>query len=101
MAPAYKSQSALVKSFQPGDRALAMACRTTVPGLEKERKSRWSRLRKKPALISKIHGRVQGVYFRASTVQCAQELGLTGWVKNCDDGSVEGLPRARATGLSN
>ena len=29
----------------------------------------------------KVHGRVQGVYFRASTVQCAQELGLTGWVK--------------------
>ena len=35
-----------------------------------------------------IRGRVQGVYFRASTVQQAQELGLTGWVMNCDDGSV-------------
>ena len=54
MAPAYKSQSALVKSFQPGDRALAMACRTTVPGLEKRKENRWSRLRKKPALISKF-----------------------------------------------
>ena len=46
----------------------------------------------------KVHGRVQGVYFRASTVQCAQKLGLTGWVKNCDDGSVEGVaegPRHR------
>ncbi len=46
----------------------------------------------------KVHGRVQGVYFRASTVQCAQELGLTGWVRNCDDGSVEGVaegPRHR------
>jgi len=46
----------------------------------------------------KVHGRVQGVYFRASTVQCAQELGLTGWVKNRDDGSVEGVaegPRHR------
>ena len=39
----------------------------------------------------KIRGRVQGVYFRASAVQRAQELGLTGWVKNCADGSVEGV----------
>jgi acylphosphatase len=35
-----------------------------------------------------ICGRVQGVYFRASTVQQAQALGLTGWVMNCTDGSV-------------
>ena len=39
----------------------------------------------------KVQGRVQGVYFRASAVQRAQELGLTGWVKNCADGSVEGI----------
>jgi acylphosphatase len=39
----------------------------------------------------KVQGRVQGVYFRASAVQRAQELGLTGWVKNCADGSVEGV----------
>jgi acylphosphatase len=46
----------------------------------------------------KVRGRVQGVYFRASTVQRAQDLGLTGWVMNCDDGSVEGIaegPRSR------
>jgi acylphosphatase len=36
-----------------------------------------------------IEGRVQGVYFRASTVQEAQRLGLTGWVMNRLDGSVE------------
>ncbi len=37
----------------------------------------------------KITGRVQGVYFRASACQEAQKLGLTGWVMNCHDGSVE------------
>jgi acylphosphatase len=39
----------------------------------------------------KIAGRVQGVYFRASALRQAQELGLTGWVKNCPDGSVEAI----------
>ncbi|MEO5350271.1 MAG: acylphosphatase [Magnetococcus sp. YQC-3] len=36
-----------------------------------------------------IFGRVQGVYYRASTQQEAERLGLTGWVKNRPDGSVE------------
>jgi acylphosphatase len=39
----------------------------------------------------RIRGRVQGVYFRASTVQRARQLGVTGWVTNCLDGSVEVL----------
>lgn len=36
-----------------------------------------------------VEGRVQGVFFRASTQAEARRLGLTGWVKNCPDGSVE------------
>ncbi len=39
----------------------------------------------------KVYGRVQGVFYRASTVERARALGLTGWVKNCPDGSVEGI----------
>jgi acylphosphatase len=36
-----------------------------------------------------VSGRVQGVFFRAETRRKAIELGLSGWVKNLDDGRVE------------
>jgi acylphosphatase len=36
-----------------------------------------------------VKGRVQGVFFRASTQREARRLGLTGWVKNRSDGAVE------------
>jgi acylphosphatase len=36
----------------------------------------------------KVTGRVQMVGFRWFTVQWAQDLGLSGWVKNMHDGSV-------------
>jgi acylphosphatase len=36
-----------------------------------------------------IRGRVQGVWFREATRIEAQRLGVSGWVKNCQDGSVE------------
>jgi acylphosphatase len=66
-----------------------------------------------------VTGRVQGVAFRASAVDEARRHGLTGWVQNRDDGSVEleaqgdqapiaallawcahGPPAARVTGVS-
>lgn len=37
----------------------------------------------------KVTGRVQGVGFRYSTLNEAKKLGLTGYVKNMPDGSVE------------
>jgi acylphosphatase len=36
-----------------------------------------------------VRGRVQGVYFRASTQREGRRLGLTGWTRNRPDGSVE------------
>jgi acylphosphatase len=38
-----------------------------------------------------IHGRVQGVSFRAWTQHQAQLHGLKGWVRNRSDGSVEAV----------
>ena len=36
-----------------------------------------------------VSGRVQGVSFRAATRREAQRLGLRGWVRNRNDGTVE------------
>ncbi|ACX52884.1 acylphosphatase [Ammonifex degensii KC4] len=38
-----------------------------------------------------VHGKVQGVYFRASTLEKAREEGVTGWVRNRPDGTVEAV----------
>jgi acylphosphatase len=39
----------------------------------------------------RIWGRVQGVFFRASTRDKAVLLGLRGWVRNRSDGTVEAV----------
>jgi len=45
----------------------------------------------KIAIRCVVKGRVQGVYFRQSTREQAQQLGICGWAKNLPDGTVEVL----------
>lgn len=42
-----------------------------------------------------ISGKVQGVYYRASTRAKAQELELTGYVENLPDGRVHAVVQGR------
>jgi acylphosphatase len=41
------------------------------------------------AKLFRVRGRVQGVGFRYFVEQAAKRLGIRGWVRNVDDGSVE------------
>ncbi|MFP9193026.1 acylphosphatase [Natronosalvus vescus] len=38
-----------------------------------------------------VSGTVQGVFYRATTRETAQESGVDGWVKNLEDGRVEAV----------
>ncbi len=46
-----------------------------------------------------VRGRVQGVFFRASTQREARRLGLSGWVKNRPDGTMEVLVEGEETSI--
>jgi acylphosphatase len=46
-----------------------------------------------------VTGRVQGVGFRAAVQGKALFLGLAGWVRNRDDGAVEGLAGGNTSDL--
>ncbi len=44
----------------------------------------------------RISGHVQGVFFRESMRLRAQQLKVTGWVRNCADGTVEAVAQGDA-----
>lgn len=47
----------------------------------------------------RVSGEVQGVFYRASAAEQARSLGLTGWVRNDSDGSVELVAEGEALSL--
>ena len=49
-----------------------------------------------PARLLRIRGLVQGVGYRNALLREATRLGLSGWVRNRSDGSVEALVAFRA-----
>lgn len=54
----------------------------------------------KQAKFFRVRGRVQGVGFRYFVEHSARALGVTGWVRNADDGSVEVYAAGTAVQLS-
>jgi acylphosphatase len=53
----------------------------------------------KVSKLLKIHGQVQGVFYRESMKQEAGRLGVTGWVRNRKDGTVEALVQGEASSV--
>ena len=53
------------------------------------------KLKTETRLHAVVHGFVQGVSFRYYTIRTAQNLGLTGWVANRRDGTVETVAEGR------
>ncbi len=47
-----------------------------------------------------VHGRVQGVGFRNWTQRVARQLGLAGWVRNRNDGTVEAVFAGKASAVA-
>ncbi|MHC1790900.1 acylphosphatase [Solidesulfovibrio sp.] len=52
-----------------------------------------------PSLHATVKGKVQGVYFRAWVYDQAVSLGLSGWVRNLADGTVEVLAQGAPEAL--
>lgn len=50
--------------------------------------------------LVRIHGHVQGVFFRESLKAEAKRLGITGWVRNRRDGTVEALVQGEEAPVS-
>lgn len=48
-----------------------------------------------------IKGRVQGVFYRQSTKETATALGLTGWVRNLENGDVDAVVEGPETAIQN
>ncbi len=48
-----------------------------------------------------VSGKVQGVFYRATTKEVADRLGLTGWVRNLPDGRVEIVAEGEEDALKN
>ena len=71
--------------MKPSPRPAARRCRKPVDAM--------------PVARFLVGGKVQGVFFRASTREQALKLGLRGYAKNLPDGRVEVLAEGSATAL--
>ncbi len=46
-----------------------------------------------------VHGRVQGVWYRDSMRREAEMLGVSGWVRNCSNDTVEAMVQGEAAAV--